>query len=400
MQYRRDELGIKYYCRIMELDITTPTVKKLLYNREQMAHYKSFLCSSRLLLNKYKLPTPSRTPCSPYSPIPPWIIISHVIILDFPGNTKNENHGHIQSIFNELIENAYYDTIVIYTDGSKSSNKVTASYCIPELEIEYQIKLNETASVLTSELLAIYKALQYCYSDNKKYAIFTDSMSSLQLISNCNIKTYKSLAYDILELIQDMQNRVKLQWIPSHKGILGNERADALAKAVPDCNSETYFKVPKEDYYNLIQKNKLLKWNEDYTKEVRERQKKLFLFDIKKEAASWPWTDFPRRAVETTLARLRTGHAGVAQYLFRFQLTQSPLCSCGEIETISHYLLICPVHDIPRNNLKRNLENEGIKDTLSLKLLLGGSNQDTKKQVEIIRLMSIFIEDTGKLYIL
>ena len=78
-----------------------------------------------------------------------------------------------------------------------------------------------------------------------------------------------------------------------------------------------------------------MKWNEDYTREVREKQKGLFLFNIRNKVAPWPWTSFHKRATETALARLRTGHAGIAQHLFRFQLTQSPLCACGEVETIS-----------------------------------------------------------------
>ena len=146
--------------------------------------------------------------------------------------------------------------------------------------------------------------------------------------------------------------------------------------------------------------NKLTEWNEYYAKEVRERHKGLFLFNIKNEATPWPWTNFPKRTTETALARLRSGHAGVAQHLFRFQLVQSPLCTCGELETISHYVLLCPVYNIQRNNLKRNLLNEGIKDPLSLKLLLGGSTHGVKKQMDITNMMSIFIEETKKMYIL
>ena len=69
------------------------------------------------------------------------------------------------------------------------------------------------------------------------------------------------------------------------------------------------------------------------------------------------------------------GHAGVAQHLFRFQLPPTPLCDCGEIESIKHYLIDCKLHEISRNVLIKSLEN--IECDLTVKLLLGGVLQLT-----------------------
>ena len=129
-------------------------------------------------------------------------------------------------------------------------------------------------------------------------------------------------------------------------GIYGNERVDALAKSASSLNSDIYNKLLKEDYYKLIHAAKIRMWNLDWHRSVNVLKKGKFLFDVKSEIKYWPWTNLEKRIVETSIARLRTGHAGVNQYLFRFHQSESPLCPCGELETIIHYLLFCPIFNL------------------------------------------------------
>ena len=69
-------------------------------------------------------------------------------------------------------------------------------------------------------------------SKEKNFVIFSDSMSSLQSISGFNLDS------DLLQkFLKDYTvpakngNNIILCWIPSHVGILGNEKADAAAKS-------------------------------------------------------------------------------------------------------------------------------------------------------------------------
>jgi lysyl-tRNA synthetase class II len=59
------------------------------------------------------------------------------------------------------------------------------------------------------------------------------------------------------------------------------------------------------------------------------------------------------RQQTTHLARLRTGHCSLNQYLHRFKIEESPLCQCnnGAIETVEHYLLHCPRYEKERVEL-------------------------------------------------
>ena len=92
--------------------------------------------------------------------------------------------------------------------------------------------LSPQATVFTAELLAIYKALCFIeVSDDTSHVIFTDSLSSLFAMSDFN--TFHPVLQDILVLLTTLDRdgkSVTFCWVPSHVGIIGNERADEAAK--------------------------------------------------------------------------------------------------------------------------------------------------------------------------
>ena len=62
--------------------------------------------------------------------------------------------------------------------------------------------------------------------------IFSDSLSVLTILNeqNYTTKAIRDLAVQISSFIRTFDLNLTLQWIPSHCGIPGNERADYLAK--------------------------------------------------------------------------------------------------------------------------------------------------------------------------
>ena len=67
------------------------------------------------------------------------------------------------------------------------------------------------------------------------------------------------------------------------------------------------------------------------------------------------YNNITSRRTAATLARLRTGHCGLKQYLHRFKHADSPYCDCGDgKETVEHYLLECTLYKAARNVLRRN----------------------------------------------
>jgi len=63
----------------------------------------------------------------------------------------------------------------------------------------------------------------------RRYAIFTDSLSSVQNFSTNASRNRPNLYIKATKLIQKLQSYITLIWIPSHIGIPGNKRADCLA---------------------------------------------------------------------------------------------------------------------------------------------------------------------------
>src|SRR5271154_5923199 len=85
------------------------------------------------------------------------------------------------------------------------------------------------------------------------------------------------------------------------------------------------------------------------------------------------------------IARLRTGHCSLNQYLERFNIIDDANCDCGQgKETVKHFLLICSKYEKERDKLREEVGQHGMRE----EKLLG----DIKKVRHTIQ----FIEDTGR----
>lgn len=81
--------------------------------------------------------------------------------------------------------------------------------------------------------------------------IFSDSKSVLQALQNINFKNNTSHLIKIRNSINKfVKNRgmIKLTWIPSHCGIIGNERADTLAKEAPKSGTDFQICISNRDF--------------------------------------------------------------------------------------------------------------------------------------------------------
>ena len=150
-----------------------------------------------------------------------------------------------QSLFAEL-KSYYTDHRAIYTDGSKTENRVAAAATSDGLSA--QVRLPGNASIFTAELQALKMAFNIVKNcDEDRFIIFCDSLSSLQALDSNNCD--HPFIQDILKLFNDccsVNKKVVLAWVPSHVGIKGNEKADELAKQALNFNVLD-LKVPYTD---------------------------------------------------------------------------------------------------------------------------------------------------------
>jgi hypothetical protein len=137
-------------------------------------------------------------------------------------------------------------------------------------------------------------------------------------------------------------------------------------------------------------------WQRVWRNSVLYHNKGKFLTNIKECVAYWPWASNKIRVIETVMSRLRLGHAGVKQHLLRFNISNDDKCECRQVETITHFLLECPIYSIIRRNMKTDLTKLGV--TINLKNILGGGNYSCSIQQEIIEIIGNYLFQTGRIY--
>src|SRR6218665_2328125 len=143
-------------------------------------------------------------------------------------NKKNDNPELLRLISLDHI-NRYNTYTHIYTDGAKAENLVAAAYTIPTLNLNKQFRLCYSSSKYAAELTAIKEILSRTSEnetqDLKNFVIFSDSLSVLTFFKHSFSESRPNLLQETIQTF-----KVHFIWIPSHVNILGNERADALAK--------------------------------------------------------------------------------------------------------------------------------------------------------------------------
>ena len=130
----------------------------------------------------------------------------------------------------------------IYADGSKVDEKIAAAAMLsvaPNTEIA-PCRLRDHCSIYTAELQAILFALKQVYqSKEKKFMIFSDSLSALQALKNFKIDHPLLLLIQIQELLHKINANKKetiFMWVPGHTGIDGNRQLIELQKRLSTLN--------------------------------------------------------------------------------------------------------------------------------------------------------------------
>jgi len=143
-------------------------------------------------------------------------------------------------------------------------------------------------------------------------------------------------------------------WVPSHKGIVGNEIADRLAKLsttdVPQILQagtrvkNTLNTLPYPDMCQHLSDICLKLWN-DYYRQCLPGTAYKSLFPTVHGAASWESDSSP-------LFRLRTGYCRLNSHLHRLGLNPTGNCEqCQVPETVAHFLLLVQPTILNASNL-------------------------------------------------
>ncbi|GFX91064.1 uncharacterized protein LOC103524116 [Trichonephila clavipes] len=134
------------------------------------------------------------------------------------------------------------------------------------------------------------------------------------------------------ELLGKIKGKIVFQWVPSHCGLWGNERADFLAK-----KGTGILQNFRRDL--TLHSAKL---------EIKRIFRESFCLTASRVARDKPWSTLCKkshgipnspRAAAVAKFRLLTGHDCLCAHLFRFNLVTSPicvLCDTGQDMTAAH----------------------------------------------------------------
>ena len=333
---------------------------------------------------------------------PPWFSMENIVSTVFV-QTKKEDINNEQAIqtYNFIKQTNYETFSKIYTDGSKQNNETVGSAIyVDDISSTFSWKLNSQHTIVTAELFAIYQAINFAHKNLKKQniVIFSDSLSALLMIKNYQQNQLNFLVNLIVQQIYDFSIQsidIALQWIPSHRGIVGNNIADQVAKDA--CSYHVITKLPLvlSDSTHLLQKkiytNKLDYWqniktNIEFSKSVTD-------------IANWVWLSLNNRSYDVLLARLRSGCTNLNDHLHKIKMKDSPNCNfcTNKKETVEHFIFECTEYISFRTALFNDLGNLNInQDEISLKLLLTGGEGSNKLKMKILRLFIKYVKLTKR----
>jgi ribonuclease HI len=297
-------------------------------------------------------------------PFPPWW--SPPFTIEVEGNKKTAKAKHDATQHEE-------HTLRIYTDGSGIDGHVgAAAFCPNTMQTESQyLGSEEEHNVYTAETTAFELAANIANTSPPaftKCVIYADSQAAIKGISNPNKQSGQGVlisAINKIELLVNTRNmRTEIKWIPGHKDITGNETADKAAKQAAKSKGEDPT-IPKSTHKSLKSARSVLikraithDWSASWKSRTHDaKQLRRITNKPNVTCGIKLYKAINTRHQAAQLARLRTGHCSLNQFLHRFGFEDSPMCECGNdaIENVQHYLLHCPRYERQRAKLAKEV---------------------------------------------
>jgi hypothetical protein len=174
--------------------------------------------------------------------------------------------------------------------------------------------------------------------------ILTDSLSSIKAMLSRRIsgRTHP-LVYECKQLCFDLMRdliEVKLVWIPSHVGLVGNELVDGEARYGSLNGSILERPPPPCDFQSLARPVLLREWQGRWDLADHGR----FAHSILPRVSLRPWFEGQKeeRSIVTSVSRIMSGHSSVRSHWDRFGIFEGPMCVCRQDdETVDHLIWHC-----------------------------------------------------------
>ncbi|XP_062703986.1 uncharacterized protein LOC134286390 [Aedes albopictus] len=257
-----------------------------------------------------------------------------------------------QKLFKEATHTMYKEYSKIFTDGSKTSSGTALAVYDETDSTNIAESINTNFSITNAELLAILRAIELVkLKGYKKSIIFTDSKSACEMLLNLRTIKDNYLLGEIYKELQSMAGSVcKIQWIPSHTGIHGNETADQLAVSKTREKQTCCRGITAGDALNLSKLETWEEWRQKY-KNI-SKDKGIWHFQLMERPGQKIWSkDLILNPDEVkTLNRIRSGHCLTKDRKANWGWEDDNLCEwCEVTENLKHILYDCPRYNQSRS---------------------------------------------------
>lgn len=265
----------------------------------------------------------------------------------------------------------------IFTDGSKLNDNVGFGFIVYKKGVEvydYSNRINDYCSVFDAEACAVLKVLNYI--NNSKLTgyinVCTDSRSVLMSLNS--LKTGSYLIDCIRDEYESCVAEVKFVWVKAHIGVLGNERADSLAKDATARNTVDYYvKISKYGINKALYKKMLDNWQLEWNNNVAGRSTYNIL----------PFVSDKRVYGDFFTNQFITRHGIFPKYQKDFH-RKNVRCLCGSTEgSVEHVVYLCNYFlDIRREYFPTDYNNMNLKQLIRINKVRKG----------LVKIVNIFLQ--------